>query len=100
MPAYIFGSREDHIVPWKSAYAATRLFKGPVRFCLSGSGHIAGVVNPPAAKKYAYWLNARTPKTPELAARLQPTQFGAAHNAGKCYTSRRRRANCIAVGAA
>jgi polyhydroxyalkanoate synthase len=65
IPAFALGTQEDHIVPWKSAYAATRLFKGPVRFCLSGSGHIAGVVNPPAAQKYAYWLNARAPKTPE-----------------------------------
>ena len=62
-PAFFLSTREDHIAPWKSTYAATRLFSGPVRFCLSASGHIAGVVNPPAAEKYCYWTNAKTPKT-------------------------------------
>ena len=46
-PAFILSTREDHIAPWNSTYAATRLFKGPVKFVLAGSGHIAGVVNPP-----------------------------------------------------
>jgi polyhydroxyalkanoate synthase len=57
MPAYIFGSREDHIVPWISAYASTQLLRGPMRFVLGASGHIAGVVNPPAKKKRSYWTN-------------------------------------------
>lgn len=55
LPAYIYGSREDHIVPWKSAYASTRLLSGPCQFVLGASGHIAGVVNPPAKKKRHYW---------------------------------------------
>ena len=55
MPAYIFGSREDHIVPWTAAYASTQLLRGPQRFVLGASGHIAGVVNPPA-KRRSYWV--------------------------------------------
>ncbi|MEO3431979.1 class I poly(R)-hydroxyalkanoic acid synthase [Inquilinus sp. CAU 1745] len=65
VPAFILSTREDHIAPWKSTYAATQLYAGPVKFCLAGSGHIAGVVNPPAAGKYAYWTNARKPKSPD-----------------------------------
>lgn len=55
LPAYILSTREDHIAPWKSTYRATQLFKGPTRFVLAASGHIAGVVNPPAKNKYQYW---------------------------------------------
>jgi len=58
MPAYVFGSREDHIVPWASAYASTQLLRGPLRFVLGASGHIAGVVNPPARKRRSYWAGA------------------------------------------
>ncbi len=65
VPSYIISTREDHIAPWKSTYAATGLYDGPVRFVLSGSGHIAGIVNPPAANKYGYWTNARLPKSPD-----------------------------------
>jgi polyhydroxyalkanoate synthase len=64
-PTFMLSTREDHIAPWASTYAATQLFGGPVRFCLSASGHIAGVVNPPAAKKYSHWVNTRTPKSAE-----------------------------------
>ena len=56
MPAYIYGSREDHIVPWKSAYASSGVLKGPMQFVMGASGHIAGVVNPPAKKKRSYWV--------------------------------------------
>ena len=59
MPAYIFGSREDHIVPWTAAYASTQLLRGPQRFVLGASGHIAGVVNPPAKKRRSYWVMER-----------------------------------------
>ena len=55
IPAYFLSTREDHIAPWKSTYAGTRLLSGPVTFVLGGSGHIAGVVNPPSANKYCYW---------------------------------------------
>ena len=54
-PAYFLSTMEDHIAPWQSTYAGARLFAGPVRFTLAGSGHIAGVVNPPAANKYQHW---------------------------------------------
>ena len=60
VPSFILSTREDHIAPWKSTWRATRLYKGPTRFCLAGSGHIAGVVNPPAdPPKYGYWVNNR-----------------------------------------
>jgi polyhydroxyalkanoate synthase len=62
-PAYIMATREDHIAPWQSAYAATGLTSGPVRFVLAASGHIAGVVNPPAAGKYCHWTNPNKPKS-------------------------------------
>jgi polyhydroxyalkanoate synthase subunit PhaC len=64
VPSFLLSTREDHIAPWKSTYAATRLYKGPVKFTLSASGHIAGVVNPPGSK-YGHWENAKTPPTPE-----------------------------------
>lgn len=57
MPAYLYGSREDHIVPWTSAYASTQLLRGPLRFVLGASGHIAGVINPPEAGKRNYWVS-------------------------------------------
>ncbi len=62
-PTYIISTKEDHIAPWKATYAATHLYSGPVKFVLSGSGHIAGIVNPPAAKKYGYWTNRKKAKT-------------------------------------
>ncbi len=63
-PAFILSTREDHIAPWRSTYAATRLYKGPVKFVLSASGHIAGVVNPPGGR-YGHWVNDNNPPTPE-----------------------------------
>ncbi len=66
-PTFILSTREDHIAPWKSTYAATQIYQGPVAFCLAASGHIAGVVNPPAAQKYGYWIgkSKKLPKTPD-----------------------------------
>ncbi|MDQ8033478.1 MAG: class I poly(R)-hydroxyalkanoic acid synthase [Bordetella sp.] len=64
MPAYLFGSREDHIVPWVSAYASTQLLRGPRRFVLGASGHIAGVINPPAKKKRSYWVGPESDDLP------------------------------------
>lgn len=56
LPVYIYGSREDHIVPIAGAYASTQVFKGKKRFVMGASGHIAGVINPPAAKKRSHWI--------------------------------------------
>ena len=55
MPIYVYGSREDHIVPIGGAYASTQVFPGKKRFVMGASGHIAGVINPPAANKRCYW---------------------------------------------
>jgi polyhydroxyalkanoate synthase len=60
MPIYIYGSREDHIVPIGGAYASTHVFPGKKRFVMGASGHIAGVINPPAAKKRCYWTGSDT----------------------------------------
>jgi polyhydroxyalkanoate synthase subunit PhaC len=65
-PSFLLSTKEDHISPWKSTYAATKIYGGNVEFVLSGSGHIAGVINPPAAKKYGYWTNSDLPISPEL----------------------------------
>ena len=65
LPTFFLSTREDHIAPWKSTYQGTQLFSGPIKFVLSASGHIAGVVNPPAAEKYCYWTNAKLPKAPD-----------------------------------
>lgn len=53
-PSYMLSAQEDHIAPWQSTYAATQIYKGMKRFVLSGSGHIAGVINPPHKNKYGY----------------------------------------------
>ena len=65
MPAYFISTAEDHIAPWKSTYLGARLLAGPVRFVLGGSGHIAGIVNPPSADKYGYWTNDSLEKEPD-----------------------------------
>ncbi|HET9510711.1 MAG TPA: class I poly(R)-hydroxyalkanoic acid synthase, partial [Sphingomonas sp.] len=56
-PTYVQAGREDHIAPAESVWKITHHFAGPLKFVLAGSGHIAGVVNPPAAGKYQYWTN-------------------------------------------
>jgi polyhydroxyalkanoate synthase len=60
MPSYILATREDHIVPWRTAFLSTRILSGPARFVLGASGHIAGVINPAAKNKRSYWTNATT----------------------------------------
>jgi polyhydroxyalkanoate synthase len=65
VPAYFISTVEDHIAPWKTTYEGARYLGGEVRFVLGGSGHIAGIVNPPAAKKYHYWTNDALPDTPD-----------------------------------
>ena len=56
-PSYFISTIEDHIAPWKGTYLGALALGGPKRFVLGGSGHIAGIVNPPAANKYGYWTN-------------------------------------------
>ena len=66
VPVYLQSAREDHIAPANSVFKGAHLFGGPVRFIIAGSGHIAGVINPPAAKKYQYWTSdAKNPATVE-----------------------------------
>jgi polyhydroxyalkanoate synthase len=65
VPTYFVSAIEDHIAPWKTTYAGPALLGGKNRFVLSGSGHIAGMVNPPAANKYGYWTNDRLPDKPD-----------------------------------
>jgi polyhydroxyalkanoate synthase len=64
-PIYVQSSKEDHIAPYRSVYKGAQLFGGPVTFMMAGSGHIAGVINHPDAKKYQHWTNAELPATVE-----------------------------------
>ncbi|WP_205204036.1 PHA/PHB synthase family protein [Azonexus hydrophilus] len=83
-PCYFISTIEDHIAPWKSTYMGARLPSGPTKFVLGGSGHIAGIVNPPAANKYGYWINEATdgnlPESPE------DFLAGATQHAGSWWT--------------
>jgi polyhydroxyalkanoate synthase len=90
LPAYFISTAEDHIAPWKSTYKGARILAGaagprarpagPVRFVLGGSGHIAGIVNPPAANKYGYWTN------PELPESTDAWQAGATWHEGSWWS--------------
>jgi polyhydroxyalkanoate synthase len=60
LPSFVYGSREDHIVPWKAAYRSIHLLGGDVSFVLGASGHIAGVINPPSKNKRSYWSSGTT----------------------------------------
>ncbi len=64
-PLYSLATKDDHIAPWISCYPVTQRFAGPVRFVLGASGHIAGIVNPPAANKYNYWTGNKFPENPQ-----------------------------------
>ncbi len=64
-PTYFVSAMEDHIAPWKTTYEGPLLMRGKGRFALSGSGHIAGMINPPAANKYGYWTNDALPDSPD-----------------------------------
>jgi polyhydroxyalkanoate synthase len=61
VPAYVLATREDHIVPWRGAYQTTQLLRGPARFVLGASGHIAGVINPASKNRRSYWTNEQLP---------------------------------------
>jgi len=78
-PVYVQSSREDHIAPARSVYKGAKLFGGPVTFTMAGSGHIAGVINAPAAKKYQHWTNASLPES------LEVWQAGAAEHTGSWW---------------
>ena len=64
-PAYFISTIQDHIAKWKSTYTGAQVHSGPVKFVLSGSGHIAGIVNPPNKVKYGYWTNDLIAETPD-----------------------------------
>lgn len=63
-PTYVLATKEDHIAPWVSTYAATQIYDGNICFTLADSGHIAGVINPPVKQKYCYWENHALPPRP------------------------------------
>jgi len=62
---YVVGAEQDHIVPWQGAWQISRLANGKTRYVLAASGHIAGVINPPAANKYCYWTRDSLAATPD-----------------------------------
>lgn len=64
-PACLISLKDDHVSGWRATYAGARLFGGETMFMLGGSGHNAGVINPPAAKKHGYWVNRDLPEAPE-----------------------------------
>lgn len=64
VPCYFVATAEDHIAPWRSVYAGAQLPAGKTRFVLAGSGHIAGIINPPAARKYQFWTADTLPESP------------------------------------
>jgi len=82
LPAYIYGSREDHIVPINAAYASTQVLAGKKRFVMGASGHIAGVINPPAKGKRSHWIRADGKLPPTLGAWLE----GATEHPGSWWT--------------
>ncbi|MBM3358878.1 MAG: class I poly(R)-hydroxyalkanoic acid synthase [Betaproteobacteria bacterium] len=65
MPAYVLATRDDHIVPWKTAYASMRLLGGKMQFVLGASGHVAGVINPASRNRRNYWVNPAAEPDPE-----------------------------------
>jgi poly[(R)-3-hydroxyalkanoate] polymerase subunit PhaC len=79
LPVYELCAKEDHIAPAKSVFIGSRLFGGPVTYVLAGSGHIAGVINPPSKPKYQYWTNAKR------AATLEAWQEGAEEHPGSWW---------------
>ena len=84
VPAYFVSTAEDHIAPWQSTYLGSQALGGPVRFVLGGSGHIAGIVNPPAANKYGFLTNDQRPAKPE------DWQRGTTKNDGSWWTDWQR----------
>ena len=107
-PTYVYASREDHIVPWQGAYRNTQVLKGKRRFVLGASGHIAGVINPPAKKKRSHWIGEErgAAGVGRCLARRRPTSFRAAggptgrpgSGRSPASSSRRRRRRATAPG--
>lgn len=79
IPIYMQSSKDDHIAPARSVYKSAQLFGGPVTFMMAGSGHIAGVINSPTAKKYQHWANPDLPET------LEAWQAGAVEHPGSWW---------------
>ena len=65
VPSFFLSARQDHIAKWKTTYKGAQVYGGDVRFVLSGSGHIAGVINPPYKEKYGYWTHDGIPENPD-----------------------------------
>jgi len=84
VPTYFVSAIEDHIAPWKTTYEGPKILGGKSRFVLSGSGHIAGMVNPPAANKYGHWTN------DDLAADADAWLAGATQNEGSWWPDWRK----------
>ena len=82
IPCYFISTLEDHIAPWKTTYAGARLLGSTPRFVLGGSGHIAGIVNPPAANKYGFWVS----EAGSLPDDAETWQASCAHQAGSWWT--------------
>lgn len=82
VPTYFISTQEDHIAPWRTTYLGAKLMQGDTRFVLGGSGHIAGIVNPPAANKYGFYVNA----TETLPEDSEAWFHGATHHEGSWWT--------------
>ncbi len=82
MPSYFISTAEDHIAPWRGTYLGAGALGGPVRFVLGGSGHIAGIINPPSANKYGYW----THQAKTLPASAEDWLAGAKQHDGSWWT--------------
>ena len=65
VPTYIFGAKDDHIVPWRAAYGSTRVLSNRLRFALGASGHIAGAINPASKNRRSYWIGETLPDSPD-----------------------------------
>ena len=85
IPIYELATREDHIAPAESVFKGAKMFSGPVRFVLAGSGHIAGVVNPPEKKKYQYWTGKKTSSKKTQAENLESWLEDAKEHAGSWW---------------
>jgi polyhydroxyalkanoate synthase subunit PhaC len=65
VPSCFVSAKEDHIAPWRTVFQGLNLTTGPGKFILGGSGHIAGIINPPAKQKYGYWVNSKKVADPD-----------------------------------